>query len=223
MPAQDPHLLERAGRLLYLEGLRGSLAARVAVSPLRWSITANVLWELVDRGLEARIVTDREELNEAPLDREAATRTYEASGPARDYAGKSERYRDLAAYWKNSSVLLHKKALAYGFRYFLFLQPNQYVADSKPMGPEERAIALPPTYFYKEGATEGYPYLIAAGREMTALGLPFADLTMMFRDLSEPVYSDACCHFNTRGNELIAQEIARVIAKSLAAERSARP
>ena len=213
---QDPQLLERAGRLLYLEGLRAGLAARFADSILRWSVTANVAWELVDRGIERRVVEDRAALNEALLDRDSASRTYDASGPERDYASAEARYRDLADYWKNTSMLLAKKAEAYGFRYFHFLQPNQYVKGSKPMGEEERAIALPATYFYKQGATEGYPHLIAAGKEMTALGMPFADLTMMFHDVEAPVYSDGCCHFNAFGNELIAQEMARGVGEAFA-------
>jgi hypothetical protein len=182
-------------------------------------VTVNVFWELVDRGLESRTATDRGELNEALLARESAMRTYEAAGPARPYESAEARYQDLAAYWKNTSILLHQKARAYGFRYFHFLQPNQYVADSKPMGPEERAIALPPTYAYRKSATAGYPRLIAAGKQLSALGVPFRDLTMLFREVEEPVYSDGCCHFNARGNELIAQEVARVIGEALDAEQ----
>jgi len=182
-------------------------------------VTVNVFWELVDRGLESRTATDRGELNEALLARESAMRTYEAAGPARPYESAETRYQDLAAYWKNTSILLHQKARAYGFRYFHFLQPNQYVADSKPMGPEERAIALPPTYAYRKSATPGYPRLIAAGKQLSALGVPFRDLTMLFREVEEPVYSDGCCHFNARGNELIAQEVARVIGEALDAEQ----
>ena len=113
-------------------------------------------------------------------------------------------------------MLLNAKSAGYGFRYFHFLQPNQYVKGSKSKGPEERAIALPPTYFYKQGATEGDPYLITAGREMREQGLAFTDLTPMFKDVAEPVYRDPCCHFNTRGHELIAQEIARVVGEAYA-------
>ena len=216
---QDPALLDRAGRLRFLEELRRSFASWVAESPLRWTVTANVVWELVDRGLEARVVSDRGDLNKALLARTADTRTYEASGPERAYASPEDRYRDLAAYWKQTSILLHRKAEAYGLRYFHFLQPNQYVEDSKPMGPDERAVATPPTSVYKQGATEGYPYLIAAGRQLRAAGVPFTDLTMLFRSVAEPVYSDPCCHINVRGNELIAQEVARVIAEAWEKDR----
>jgi hypothetical protein len=216
---QDPKLLARAGRIVYLEELRADFAALVSASAMRYSVTVNVLWELVDRGLASRITSDRGELDEALLDREAATRPYEVAGPARPYPSEDARYRDLAAYWKKTSVLLHQKARAYGFHYFHFLQPNQYVADSKPMGPEERAIALPPRYAYRKSATAGYPRLIAAGKQLSALGVPFRDLTMMFREVEEPVYSDGCCHFNARGNELIAQEVARVIGEALGAEQ----
>ena len=220
---QQPKLLAHAGKLFYLEELRTGLASFVAESPIRLSVVANVAWELLDRSLEFQIVTGRGELNKDLLAREATASMYDASGPGRKYENARALYLDLANYWKHTSILLQNKAEAYGFRYFHFLQPNQHVPDSKPMGPKERAIALPASHVNKRHVTEAYRHLIQSGKQMAAVGVPFTDLTMLFQDVEEPVYVDACCHFNGRGDRLIAEEIARVIARSTAGFPSQTP
>src|SRR5262249_2775738 len=51
----------------------------------------------------------------------------------------------------------------------------------------------------------------ARGAAMRAAGLPFADLTGIFRDHPEPLYVDTCCHLNRAGYELLARRIAATI------------
>ena len=36
----------------------------------------------------------------------------------------------------------------------------------------------------------------------------FCDLTPLFVDRAEQIYSDACCHFTDRGNDLLVERIA---------------
>ena len=50
---------------------------------------------------------------------------------------------------------------------------------------------------------------------MKEKGVLFTDLTEIFKTIPETVYSDACCHYNLFGNEIIAEEIANVINSSL--------
>jgi hypothetical protein len=99
-----------------------------------------------------------------------------------------------------------------GTQYFHFLQPNQYVPDSKPLSREELDGAFDPNHPYRPGVLNGYPLLSAAGRALQERGITFTDLTMLFSDCNETAYSDRCCHFNKLGNETIAQAIAREIA-----------
>jgi hypothetical protein len=210
--------LERAGRIRFTEQLRRDLAAGMVESAWNRSATANLVWRLTDRALGNRVTRETNALKRV-LGRERGQTSYEASGPSRSYADDATRYRELARYWKDSSLLLHKKSRAYGFRYLHFLQPNQHVEDSKPMGTRERAIALPEDSPYRDDAQAGYPFLVEAGQELRDAGVAYHDLTMLFRDVQEPVYVDACCHFNDRGNELLAREIGRRIR----AEEDATP
>jgi hypothetical protein len=201
------------GRIRFLESLRAGLARRLDESVLRFSVTANVIQRGVDQRLAVELENAKTTLNEALLSFDRA-KGYAARGPARDYADLEARSRDLAAYWKRSSLLLHRRARSEGFRYFHFLQPNQWVEGSKRFGEEEAALARPDDYFHRETATAGYAALIEAGPELVAAGVAFTDLTMIFRDVAEPRYSDACCHLTVPGYEELARTMGRKIREA---------
>lgn len=210
----DQDLLRKAGRIAYLGSARHHLAVLASRAPVKYSVTANVFWDQLDLGLLRRIENERVALTQEILDREDPAKpggTYAENGPTRTYASDEARYRDLATFWKRSSMILNNLAQGSGFEYFHFLQPNQYVRGSKIFSEEERTIALKKRHPYRKAATEGYPYLIAAGKDIAGAGVNYTDLTMLFAGNDEVLYIDGCCHFNRRGYELIAREIARVI------------
>ena len=159
----------------------------------------------------------RGDLTLAQTEAGASSGGYMKRGPTREYASEEAHYRDLIAVWKRSIELMHGTALAAGAASFHFLQPNQRVPGSKVFAPGEREVALPRRQAYDVPARKGYPGLIAAGKRMRAAGLPFDDLTMVFEDVSETVYSDGCCHVNQLGSRLLALEIARIIRDRFAA------
>jgi hypothetical protein len=55
---------------------------------------------------------------------------------------RGKLYRYLAEAWKNSSIQMNALSDVAGIKYYHFLQPNQYVKDSKPMTEQERKIAI---------------------------------------------------------------------------------
>lgn len=65
---------------------------------------------------------------------------------------------------------MHRLSQANGILYLHFLQPNQYVEDSKPMGPDERRVAYREDMRYRAGAVRGYPLLIRECRRFSAAG-----------------------------------------------------
>jgi hypothetical protein len=123
----------------------------------------------------------------------------------------------LVAIWRRSSEEMAVLARANDIRYLHVLQPNQYVEGSKPMGPDERRIATPPDHPYRDGAVLGYPLLRAESGRLRASGVEFYDATGLFADVEEPLYVDGCCHFNRRGNEILARFLAARILEGLAA------
>ncbi|MCK5945468.1 MAG: hypothetical protein KAI24_25985, partial [Planctomycetes bacterium] len=123
---------------------------------------------------------------------------------------------EMVRVWERASRHLQALCERHGTRYFHFLQPNQYVPDSKPIGDEERRVAwFDGERSMRPSVEHGYPLLRAAGARLAAAGVPFADLTMMFAARPEPLYVDTCCHLGRRGNELLAERVVATIRRQL--------
>jgi hypothetical protein len=193
-----------------LRALR-SRAARAMTGPIAYSATANLVWKYLDRVLGASLSKSRLELQAY----QPNTAAYVARGPVRRYASDADLYADLAAIWERSSLQLHRLCGANHIRYFHFLQPNQYVDGSKPMSAAELKRAFNPNHPYRKGAEHGYPYLIAAGADLTRQGVRYYDLTNIFSDVTKPIYVDTCCHLNQQGNDMLAKRIGEVIRKDI--------
>ena len=132
------------------------------------------------------------------------------------FASDAARLEHLAGLWERSSLQMHRLARASGARCFHFLQPNQYVPGSKPIGPKEAAVALAEGPFcYRDAVEEGYPLLIDRGARLNAAGVNFHDLTSVFRSEPRAMYSDACCHFTTPGYLRIAEAMADAVVEGL--------
>ena len=112
--------------------------------------------------------------------------------------------------WFRSSLLMANLAATAGADYFHFLQPNQYIAGSKPLSAEEKATA------YKQDWSEinyakSYPLLAKYGAELRQAGVSFFDLTQTFAEVDETIYIDTCCHVNPRGAWMLATRMVDAI------------
>ena len=138
---------------------------------------------------------------------------YRARGPRCPTRDATALLPELVSLWARSSEQMARLCAANGIAYWHFLQPNQHVEGSKPLTERERVEALGPRdRGYREAAAEGYGLLVARGAELARSGLPFVDLTPVFRDETETVYIDTCCHFNERGYEHVSDAIAHRLA-----------
>ena len=122
----------------------------------------------------------------------------------------SALYADIAANWRNASVLMQQLLAARGISYVHVLQPNQYYS-TRAFTPAEKAIAFNDGSPFKEGAATGYPFLEKA-LEPGAL-----NAVHLFDTARESVYVDNCCHYTTAGNRLLADFIAKAVLDARAA------
>jgi len=113
--------------------------------------------------------------------------------------------------WQSSSIQLSRLCAANGIDYYHFLQPNQYLKDSKPMGPAEAKLALRSDHPYGKVARVGYSLLVQGGNDLLQAGVRYTDLTRIFEHENEPMYKDSCCHFNDQGYQRIAEALAAAI------------
>ena len=176
-----------------LERRRAALAATFSALPLRASTAANAVYLALDRRLEREQGATDAALVAIPAAAPTAT------------ASDEQMYEALAALWRRSSLQLARLVEANGARYYHFLQPSQYVPDSKPMGAAERAVAIAEGHPYRRAVEAGYPRLRRAGAALAAEGVRFTDLTGAFAGHPEPIYFDSCCHVNARGNAILAE------------------
>jgi hypothetical protein len=208
-----PDVRARIGEVSVLADLRANVAARLAASPARHGRTVRLVWSLFDRRLAAAILARRAELATGAA---AAHLDWAVTGPPWRGGASDAAYAELAAVWKASSLQMRWLCEGNGIRFHHFLQPNQYLDGSKPIGPAERRVAILPGHPYAEPVRRGYPFLRAAGAELRAQGVAFHDLTQVFAGVSEPLYVDDCCHVATEGTAIVADAIAQAILDDLA-------
>lgn len=197
----------RIGELTYLRQRRRAWAQAFGFAPASSSLTAALLWKSFDNVWASRVIRAEEALETGRNDGD----DYQAKGPRRTYEDEDEMYRDLATVWSRSSRQMHLLCRGMGIEYHHFLQPNQYVPDSKPLSAEEKSEFWQANHPYRAPAVQGYPWLVRLGRELREQGVAFHDLTGIFRERPETLYRDTCCHLNPAGNELLAEAIARAI------------
>ncbi|MFZ5799621.1 MAG: hypothetical protein ACOY3O_14560 [Thermodesulfobacteriota bacterium] len=208
----DPEMLVQLAKIELVKDRRKGSARLFSSAPLSASVTANLFWKVFDQYSERRIKAMEEAFTSAKQE-EGKKLRYAATGPEFTYSDEEDLYRKLAEHWSRSSLQMHQISRASAIDYFHFLQPNQYVKDSKPMPEEERKQAWLDNHFYKAGVENGYPRLIEEGKRLSEQGVAFHDLTMMFADNQEVLYRDSCCHLNERGYNLVIDRIMAEIGK----------
>lgn len=123
-------------------------------------------------------------------------------------------FADVARQWAEASALMHAVLQARGVPYFHILQPNQYFT-SRTFGNEEAKVARSAASPFKRSVEVGYPVLIAESASgIQRRSVNFLNAVGIFDGEPAAVYLDDCCHYTLRGNQLLAQAIARQILVS---------
>ena len=177
---------------------------------LWWSPLAQFLWLWRDNGLVDELGTLRIEAARA-----AAAPSLAITGPGTDGQTVEQARTAMIALWRRASIAIHELCASRGIRYFHFLQPNQYVPGSKPIGAAEAARAIDLDNHYANAVRQAYPMLQREGKTLRAAGVEFTDLTMIFEGHTEPIYVDKCCHFDQHGHAIMAEYIAAAVRRQL--------
>jgi hypothetical protein len=204
---RDTSVLRQMGEVVYLQDSDRNWAERFGAFPWCYSPTCRLIWAVHHEWVGRQVLRGYK----STMDLRAKHRSFTAQGPPEKFADLPALLKHCVGVWKRSSLELAKCCDGLGIEYHHFLQPNQYVAGSKPMSKLETATAIDETYPAREAIIAGYPLLIAAGRELAASGEHFHDLTQIFAHETRQTYRDNCCHLNPTGNELLAVAIAKAI------------
>jgi hypothetical protein len=130
------------------------------------------------------------------------------TGPHFD-ASEAAVIETLVTAWATCSREMHGICAAHGIEFLHVLQPTLHDEGSKPLTEKERAGGGAETEWIA-GVHAIYPRLREAGKQLAASGVPFLDASGTFQGHTEDIYVDVC-HFRERGNELLAEAIARAL------------
>ncbi|MBK8100791.1 MAG: hypothetical protein IPK26_27200 [Planctomycetes bacterium] len=198
----------RLGRLALARQQRIDAANTAAL--MRWSALAQAFWLLADRGHDRAIATAA-----AAVEQGATAPSFAVTGPGTGGLDLPAAWAQMADLWAASSLELAAACARHGTRYCHFLQPNQYVPGSKPIGEAERRVAWLGTHPFKRAVENGYPLLRQRAERLRAGGVELHDLTHLFADHHEPLYTDTCCHLSPTGYALLARRIGATVRGEL--------
>ena len=199
-----------AGQIRAARNQLTQLQQAAPVSPFRYTALYGILHRYQLQQAETRIL----QLNYALANQNSA-RSLEQHGPYASFQDAAQVHQEAVRVWYRSSALLSRLAAAAGADYYHFLQPNQYIPDSKPLSDQERRAFLLPYIAASVNFPQTYPRFVQFGQELQQQGVHYFDLTQIFNAHPETLYSDGCCHLNRRGYELLAAAIVQRLAPTL--------
>lgn len=198
--------LAAIGRITIYRRWRHHLARAFGGPIVGRSATSTLLWRTLDAQL-ARAIDAKRQAAEDVGNNGAAF-----GGDSTDAIHADDALiAEMADAWYRTSLAMHALCRAHGIRYVHVLQPNQYLPDSKPMRAEERRVAFRDDHPFRPLVEVGYPLLRAHGQQLVAAGVEFHDLSTIFAGVTEQIYIDECCHFNKRGNDLLAEALVQLL------------
>lgn len=206
----DPASFADAARLLELRSSRQLMAQRFLASPFRGSAIRTLTWRIRDE--MARSDQSRFGLEISRV----RSHSFVNHGPANEFASQQAMHAAVVDLWFRSSVQMHHACRANDCLYLHVLQPNQYFEGSKTLSPVEQKDCFSSVNNHAGDAVrEVYPALVKAGAGFSDAGVAFSDQTMLFSEVTETIYSDYCCHYNERGNIMLAQAVVGEFSKLL--------
>ncbi len=203
--------LERAGRMAALRQRAHSAAELVSEeSVLRHSALARATSQALHRHYLAQARSIEQELQTTAARPEASPI---AALPHPCLARRDGCWDLVLDLWERSSWLMHELAQRNGATYLHVLQPALDVRDGKPLSDEEQRSVRRGSTLERALVRAGYPLLRKRGAELARRGVAFRDLSRIFAEHAETIYVDGCCHFNLRGNRILAETIGAYAAE----------
>lgn len=210
----DVEFFALMGKLAVEKEFRKEITLRFMQSPLKYTITANLLLARYQK-YNAKLISRLEfQMLSYMHSGQKAERSY-LTGPSFS-KDKEKIHSFIARSWLQCSLLIQAISKSNGFEYFHILQPNQYLPNSKPFSENEKKNAYIEGYHpYKSAVEDIYPLFKENGKTLIKEGVNFKDMTMLFVENPETIYEDTCCHFNLEGNEIFGEAIGKFIVSKI--------
>ncbi len=125
----------------------------------------------------------------------------------------SAAFEKMASMWYESSIGMNQILSSRNIKYFHFIQPNQYYPTKRAFTAKEKEIAISKDSPYIEGVTKGYPVLLSKVDDLQKARVNVFSAVNILDNTKETVYKDACCHYNSVGEEVLANYVSSSIIK----------
>ncbi|MEG4456432.1 hypothetical protein [Microcoleus sp. N9_A1] len=119
----------------------------------------------------------------------------------------------MASMWYESSIGMNQILSSRQIKYFHLIQPNQYYPTKRAFTAKENEIAIDQKSPYIEGVKKGYPVLLSKVDDLQKAGVNIFNAVNILDNTKETVYKDACCHYNSVGEEVLANYVSSSIIK----------
>jgi hypothetical protein len=119
----------------------------------------------------------------------------------------------MASIWYESSIGMNQILSSRKIKYFHFIQPNQYYPTKRAFTAKEKEIAIDNKSAYIEGVKKGYPVLLSKVDDLQKARVNIFNAVNILDNTKETVYKDACCHYNSVGEEVLANYVSSSIIK----------
>lgn len=213
--ALDTSSLSALYEVNLLRQTKQKITAIFSIYPLNDNIIPLILWRSLASKLGSRIA----KINYYVAHNSTKSQhSYQIVGPQIPFKNDDEYFSYASKLWSNSSKQIAQLAESNDMLYLHFLQPNQYVENSKPFSSEEKHLSgfsIPDKDInqIKTAITKGFPLLKREGQNLASSGVHFFDLTRLYAETPNTIYIDTCCHVNQIGNDMLAKTIASYIDK----------
>ncbi len=117
----------------------------------------------------------------------------------------------MASMWYQSSIGMNQILSSRKIKYFHFIQPNQYYPTKRAFTAKENEIAIDNKSPYIEGVKKGYPVLLSKVDDLQKAGVNVFSAVNILDNTKETVYKDACCHYNSVGEDVLANYVSSSI------------
>ena len=121
----------------------------------------------------------------------------------------------MAALWYESSLTMNQILSNRKIKYFHFVQPNQYYPTKRVFTEKEKQIFISKDSPYEAAVRQGYPVLLSKVDDLQKTGVNVFNGVNILDNAKETVYKDACCHYNSAGDEILANYVSSSIIKVL--------
>jgi hypothetical protein len=197
------------GEIAFLERKLKSMTNSLSRFPWNRSLFLHSLWRIASNRRLKRIALLREE-NDTMLSREISPHT----SLNESAVNKDVHIEDYFDFYYRLSLWQHLISKEQGVPYFHFVQPNQYVRNSKAFSDEEREKYLTLGKNQTAKVSKYYEKLDTIIVKLSSDGVNSFQLSGIFKEVADTVYRDNCCHLNERGNIIMAEKILEAIKAS---------